>query len=117
MKKKSKDNIIELVDFATKNRDVTSLIYTGRKRGLKVRDDSKIDELMQQYETIKVIIPVDVFSITPSFLEEFFFNAVRKYGRGVFENKIQIETNGYNISSQLDEAIGRILSNKSSIEK
>lgn len=117
MKKKSKDNIIDLVDFATKNRDVTSLIYTGRRRGMSVREDSKIDELIQQYETVKVIIPPNVFSITPSFLEEFFFNAVRKYGRSGFDNKIQIVTNGYNISNQLDEAIGRILSNKSSIEK
>lgn len=117
MKKKSKDNVIELVDFATRYRDVVNLVYTGRPRGKKVREDSHIDEILAQYGNITVVIPPDVFSITPSFLEEFFFNAVKTYGRGVFGEKIKIETNGYSIDDQLEEAIGRILTKKSSIEK
>lgn len=117
MKKKSKDNVIELIDYATRFNNVVNLVYTGRPRGKAVRENSHIDELLEQYENVTVVIPPDVFSITPSFLEEMFFNVVRKYGRGVFGEKIKIETNGYSIENQLDEAIGRILSKKSSIEK
>lgn len=117
MKKRSKDNVIELVDYATRFNNVVNLVYTGRPRGKTVRENSHIDELLEQHGTVTVVIPQDVFSITPSFLEELFFNVVRKYGRGVFDEKVKIVTNGYSIESQLDEAIGRILSKKSSIEK
>ena len=117
MKKKSKENVIELIDFATHFNNIVNLVYTGRPRGLKVREDSHIDDILEQYGNLTIVIPPNVFSITPSFLEEFFFNAVKKYGRGVFDEKIKIQTNGYSINSQLDEAIGRILSKKSSLEK
>jgi len=117
MKKKSKGNVIELVDYATRYMNIVNLVYTGRPRGKAVREESHIDELLEQYGNLTIVIPPDVFSITPSFLEELFFNVVRKYGRSVFDEKIKIQNNGYSIDSQLDEAIGRILSKKSSIEK
>lgn len=107
---------IDLENFRTQLGSVKSKVFTGRDRGEEVRNKSNIDQIFADYDKITIIIPKDVYSITPSFLEELFFNIVKKYGKEAFLNKIQWENNGYDISSQLDEAIERILQNKTGLD-
>ncbi|MBM6856618.1 STAS-like domain-containing protein [Caecibacteroides pullorum] len=107
---------IDLENFRTQLGAVKSRVFTGRDRGEVVRDKSNIDKIFDTCDKITIIIPKDVYSITPSFLEEFFVNIVKKYGKKTFLSKIQWVDNGYDISSQLDEAIERILRKKTGLD-
>ena len=74
--KLSKDNTINLEDFRAKDGHKISKVFTGRDRGLYVREQSKIDEIEQSYDEVKIIIPNNIYSINPSFFEELFVNKV-----------------------------------------
>ncbi len=98
--------IINLNDFRTAG----SKVFTGRGKGSEVRDSSKIDELETQSEKIKIIIPNDIYSINPSFLEEFLVNVVSNLREQKFNSKFEFINEGeYKIDKDLEEAIERIL--------
>lgn len=117
MKKKSHDNYICLEDYCTKIGTKVSKVFTGRDRGAEVREASNIDTIYDQFNKVNVVIPKNTFSITPSFLEEFFVNIVEKMGVEVFRNTVAIEANGYKIDSPLEEAIDRIVQRKNALQK
>lgn len=97
---------INLQDFRTSG----SRVFTGRDRGIEVRNASKIDSFESQFDEIIIQIPEDIGSINPSFLEEFLHNVVIKLKKDAFFNKFQFKTTGrYNISNDLIEAVERIL--------
>lgn len=111
--KQSKNNIINLEDF----RAPGAKVYTGRDRGKKAREISKINSLEDQYEEIMIIIPDNVYSIIPSFFEELFLDVVLKLGRDKFLKKFKFKSEGfYNPEKPLYEAIDRILRKKTAIE-
>ena len=98
--------IINLQDYRTPK----SKVFTGRDRGERVRLDSNIDLLADENEIIKIIIPDNLYSINPSFFEEFLINVVRKYRKEGFLKKFIFENTGdYNYLKPLNEAIDRIL--------
>ena len=100
------DNIIDLEKYRTPR----SKVFTGRDRGIEVRVQSQIDQLSEQNPGITIIIPVDIRSINPSFLEEFLFNVVTNFGEQGFRHKFNFENLGrYQIENDLKEAIERIL--------
>lgn len=87
-----------------------SKVFTGRDRGISVREASKIDIIEPNCEQIQIIVPSDIRSINPSFLEEFLINIVLKLGKDKFNQKIKFIQNGrYNVNNDLEEAIDRIL--------
>lgn len=97
---------INLQDYRTPG----SKVFTGRDRGIEVREKSKIDSLAEVHEAISVVIPDDIRSINPSFLEEFLINVVTKLGEVGFKKKFRFENSGrYKIENDLQEAIERIL--------
>jgi len=99
-------NIINLQDYRTQG----SKVFTGRDRGISVRNDSKIDSIENNYDAVTIIIPDDIGSINPSFLEEFLFNVVIKLQEETFFKKFIFINNGrYKIESDLHEAVERIL--------
>lgn len=112
---KSKDNIINFEDFRTVISGKPSKVFTGRDRGAEVREKSKIDELLGTYGTVTLVIPNDIYSITPSFLEEFLRIAVEKYGREILSKVLLSTDNEYDLSEPMDEAIDRILSTSSAL--
>ena len=87
--KLSKDNTINLEDFRAKDGHKISKVFTGRDRGLYVREQSKIDEIEQSYDEVKIIIPNNIYSINPSFFEELFVNIIKRLGKENFLKKIQ----------------------------
>jgi hypothetical protein len=109
------EKIIDLENFRTKG----SKVFTGRDRGISVRTDSKIDELAQGEGKIKILIPSDIMSINPSFLEEFLSNVVLKLGKDGFYTKFCFysESTRYDIALDLDEAIERILRTENALSK
>ena len=112
-----KTNIINLENYRTLLGNVKSKVFTGRDRGLDVREKSHIDELFNECEKVKFVIPNDIFSITPSFLEELFFNVVKVYGKEKLYEKLDLEGNIYDLHEPLNEAIDRILQRKTGLDK
>lgn len=117
MKKRSSENHIYLEDFCTRIGNRVAKVFTGRDRGKEVRENSQIDVQYDTYHTVIVDIPQDTFSITPSFLEEFFVNIVIKYGVDVFRDTVIVNANGYEIEAPLEEAIDRIVQRKTALQR
>jgi hypothetical protein len=87
-----------------------SKVFTGRDRGIEVRQASKIDSLEPCHQKIEILVPADIRSINPSFLEEFLFNVVCRLRVDGFNAKFRFITPGrYDIQSDLEEAVERIL--------
>lgn len=109
---KNKENIIDLEIYRVQ----TAKVFTGRDRGLFVRNESHIDEIEEKHEEIEIIIPDNIYSINPSFFEELFFNVVNKLGKANFLSKFKFTNLGeYNYVKPLNEAIERILRTKTAI--
>ncbi|CAN1570278.1 Domain of unknown function DUF4325 [Spirosomataceae bacterium] len=105
-------NVINLQDYRTKG----SRVFTGRDRGIEVREASNIDELEKMHSKVIVIIPEDIGSINPSFLEEFLLNVVSKLKENDFFEKFTFENNGrYKIKRDLIEAVDRILRDQNAL--
>ena len=103
-------NIINLETYRVKIDGKKSKVFTGRDRGSLVRQQSNIDKLEEQYDTIQIIIPNDVYSINPSFFEELFVNVIRKLGYDRFLEKFRFISEGtYKYETPLAEAIERVL--------
>jgi hypothetical protein len=103
---------INLQNFRTAG----SKVFTGRDRGQQDRNASKIDEVVEKYPNIEIVIPSDIYSINPSYLEEFFVDVVQLLGKDGFFKKFTITNPGpYKISKDLNEAIDRILREKNAL--
>lgn len=109
--------IIDLEDYRSKIGKVKSRVFTGRDRGKEVKEKSDINNKFAQHDAINIVIPPDIYSITPSFLEEFLVDIVSKYGIDSFRSKISFENNGYSIDTPLEEALERILQTKNALDK
>lgn len=106
------NNTINLEDFRTPG----SKVFTGRDRGLDVRERSLIDEIEVNCDEVIVVIPNNIYSIIPSFFEELFLNVVLKLGREKFLKKFKfISLGDYKYEKPLHEAIERILRNNTAI--
>ncbi len=110
-------NTIDLKNYSTRIGGKIAQVYTGRDRGKSVREQSQIDKKYIEEGEITIIIPPGTFSITPSFLEEFFTNIVKLVGIAKFRQTVHIEPNGYNIEIPLEEALDRILQNSNALAK
>lgn len=114
---KTVENIINLEDFRAKEGNRISKVFTGRDRGKYVREKSHIDEIEKKYESINIIIPENIYSINPSFFEEFLVNVVRKLGKEAFLKKFKFESKGdYEYEMPLNQAIDRILKSQTAID-
>lgn len=115
--KRSKDNIIDFEDFRVIGKDGSiAKVFTGRDRGEDVRKASHIDEIEERYDKVIIIIPDNIYSINPSFFEEFFINVILKLGKDKFREKFEFRVLGnYNYERPLAEAITRILRKKTAI--
>jgi hypothetical protein len=108
-------NIIDLENFRTSG----SKVFTGRERGIKIREESNIDSLINNSDIVEISIPTDIMSINPSFLEEFLINVVSKLGKEMFYRKVKFTTNSkrYSITEDLEEAVDRILRNYNALTR
>lgn len=103
---------IDLGDFKTQG----AKVFTTRPRGIEVRTKSNINNLEPKYDEIVIVIPEDISSINPSFLEEFFEQIVERLGEEAFYAKFSFLNNGrYKIGSDLSEAIDRILRDENAL--
>lgn len=69
--------VIDITDNL-KNRE-SIIVISGRNLGKLQRKNLKIDEKIKKYETIEVIIPDNIFSISSSFFLGLFGDLVRNY--------------------------------------
>lgn len=109
-----KSSTIRLEEFRTPK----AKIFTGRDRGKQVREDSKIDIIEVNSDEVTFIIPDNLYSINPSFFEELFVNVVKKLGKEGFFEKFNFQNEGkYNFEKPLNEAVNRILREKTALDK
>lgn len=102
----TKEYIIDLQQYRTPG----SKVFTGRPRGKKVREQSNIDDVEKKHDKITIIIPEEISSINPSFLEEFLEKVTLKLGEKLFYEKFNFVNNGkYKVVKDLEEAVERIL--------
>lgn len=91
-------------------------VFTGRDRGLQVRKQSGIDQLVKNNDVVTIQIPAQVRSVNPSFLEEFLTGVVRLYGREGFMQRVKFTpAERYDVSEDLEEAIDRILTESNAL--
>lgn len=108
----NRTHTIDLEQFRTKG----AKVFTTRPRGVQVRNATKINELEPQFDKIVIVIPDDISSINPSFLEEFFVDVVTRLQEAGFYQKFEFVNNGrYKIDSDLSEAVERILREESAL--
>lgn len=109
--------IINLDDYRTidRKRDVKSRVFSGRDRGEEVRKKSHLDEYVLQGKTIHIQVPNDIFSINPSFLEEFLSTAVKKFGKTDFYQHVIFEE-PFKFKCQLEEAVDRIARSSTALD-
>jgi hypothetical protein len=107
------NNIIKLDKFRTAG----SKIFTGRDSGEYVREQSRIDYLSEKYDKVIIIIPDALYSINPSFFEEFLVNVVRELGKDNFFEKFEFQNKGdYDHKKSLNEAVDTILREKTALD-
>ncbi|MDO9185861.1 MAG: DUF4325 domain-containing protein [Bacteroidia bacterium] len=100
----------EIIIDLNKFRTPEAKVFTGRDRGVTVRGKSEIDKLENEYKKIIIIIPSDLYSINPSFFEEFLYNVVKKLGKDEFNKRFEfINAGEYEHQEDLEEGIKRIL--------
>ncbi len=113
----SKENTINLEDFRVKEGNRISKVFTGRDRGKYVREKSRIDKIESEYTEINIIIPDNIYSINPSFFEEFLVNVVTKLGKEKFLEKFHFISEGeYEYKDPLNQAVDRILKNQTALD-
>lgn len=105
---------LDLNKYRTKIGKNYSRVFTGRDRGADVREKSKIDDLFSE-DGLEVTIPNEIFSITPSFLEELFKNIVLKHGKQRTLDNVKF-IGQYDIQGSFEESINRILQQKTGLE-
>lgn len=105
---------LDLNKYRTKIGKTYSRVFTGRDRGADVREKSRIDDLFS-HDGLEVIIPDEIFSITPSFLEELFKNIALTYGKAVTVENVHF-SGKYDIQGSFEEALDRILQQKTGLE-
>lgn len=111
------NNTINLEQFRAKDGNRISKVFTGRDRGEYVRKHSHIDELEKKFDKITIIIPDQIYSINPSFFEEFLVNVVKRLGKEQFLAKFEFKSLGdYEYELPLNQAIDRILKNQTAID-
>lgn len=106
---------IDLDKYRTRIGQIRSKVFTGRDRGEDVRSQSGINTIYTGSDDITIKIPNDIFSITPSFLEEFFREIVQKFGRENVKSHIKFEGD-YQIQSAFNEAVDRISMTKTGLD-
>ena len=85
-------------------------VFIGRDRGEEVRTATRIDEIEPEFDRITIVIPKDVRSVNPSFLEEYFYNIIPRLGKYRFLEKFKFQNaERYKIESDLEDAIDRRL--------
>ena len=111
--------VINLEDYRVidKENNMKSRVFAGRPRGKTVREDSKVDELVEGSDVVKVVVPDDIRAFNPSFIEEFLFNVVKKYGpTGYKEKVIFYSPGGFKFEAKVEEGVSRIMRRMSGLD-
>lgn len=110
-------NIINLENYrAVDSTGYKSKVFTGRDSGRVVKEKSQLNKLIEENDIVEIIIPKDIYSINPSFLEEMLQDVIRKLGKEGFYDRIIFKNLGeYPYQRALEEAINRVLRPKTAI--
>ena len=77
------------------------------KNGDKLRKETEIEEMEEESAEINIVIPENILSVNPSFLEGFLGTIIKKLGRDEFEKKFRFYWS-HDIKNDIEEVIQRI---------
>lgn len=99
------------IDF----REIGGQVFTGRPRGIALRERFKLERADSRLELVEVIIPEDVYSVTSSFFLGMFDKSILTYGsKDKFREHYSFKVPD-RINNRIDEWIGRALREKQGI--
>jgi hypothetical protein len=93
-------NTIDLARFTSK----TSMVLSGRERGVGVRLKLDLDRLDKAGQTVSVIIPQHIISLNSSFFQGLFGESVRTLGDSKFRECYRFSCSQV-ISEDVDKGI------------
>ncbi len=98
--------IIDLQKYASEN----NTSFSTRTMGIKVRNESHIDELVKEHDNVTIYVSNNIDSVSIPFLEELFRNVAHTLTLDGFKRKIKFDNQGaYKIDFYVSEALSRIL--------
>ena len=106
----SKHDIINLGDFI--DSEYLNRVHTlyGNSLGETTLYESNLENRIKSSNKVTIVIPEEIYSVNPSFLEALIRPIVKELGKQGFENKVNFKTlNNYNIDQDLNESIDRII--------
>ena len=68
-------------------RTAPSKVFSGRKRGRKIRKTLNLDSIDDSNEPVRFIIPADIISLNPSFILGLLGPSIRKLGLESFNSR------------------------------
>lgn len=85
-------------------------VLTFPKQGDDAKKKSNLNKLEKAYPKITIVVPEQIRSVNPSFLQAFLVDVVKKLGKNGFNKKFTFESKGnYKIDDDVYEAVDRIL--------
>ena len=89
-------------------------VFTGRARGLSDRARLKLDDIDKKDETVRVLIPSDVYTVTSSYFLGLFGESIRALGRDDFIRRYSFDSPSH-IAHKIDDWISRALRSKKNL--
>ena len=111
--------LINLEDYRVvdKENNIKSRVFAGRPRGKAVRESSKIDDLVEIYDIVEINVPDDIRALNPSFIEEFLFNVIKKFGPVGYASKVKFfSPNGFKFEPKVQEGVNRVMRRMSGLD-
>jgi hypothetical protein len=101
------DNVI--VDLGTVRAPNTKT-FTGQPRGKDARARLKIQSFDRADVLVDVVVPLDTYSVSPSFILGMFTPSIETLGRKGFLEKYNFSSWPPELHDAVDEAVDRVLS-------
>lgn len=101
-------NQVHTIDF----RKIDGLVYTGRDRGERLRDEFHLDDLDASDEVVEVSIPDNIYTISSSFFLGMFGPSVVKAGsKDLFYQRYHFKSPEF-LREVVDGYVARALHNR-----
>ncbi len=94
------------IDITEKmNSNEKMFVISGRDFGERQRQELEIDEKIENNDSITIVIPKTIYSISSSFFLGMFGEILRKYGREKFLNKVKFKCENSTVNENINDGI------------
>lgn len=80
-------------------------IFTDRDNGINARNKLNLDRLEETCDSINVLLPKDIWTVTPSFFGGLFEQSIKKYHENFWDKYCFLYTDGSELSESVKASI------------